>query len=79
MFIMFIVDAGVVNCNGIKTLWANDGITLFIIGDPVIDNGRRSLSRNLPDCTILYNGNSDSFILTDKSLQKPYEYLQLVY
>ena len=49
------VDAGVANRNGIKTLLANDGITFFNNGDPVLDNGPRRLPRNPTVCTILYN------------------------
>ena len=47
------VDAAAVNPKGIKTLVANDLITFFINGNPVLSNGPRSLPRNSPDCIIL--------------------------
>ena len=42
-------DAAAVNPNGIKTLLANGLITFFISGNPVFNNGPRSLPRNPPD------------------------------
>ena len=46
-------DAAAVNPNGIKTLLANGLITFFIVGNPVFNNGPRSLPRNHPDLIIL--------------------------
>ena len=42
-------DAAAVNLNGIKTLLANGLITCFINGNPVLDNGPRTLPRSPPD------------------------------
>ena len=42
-------DAVPVYPNGIETLSANSLITFFINGNPVFNNGPRSLPRNLPD------------------------------
>ena len=48
-------DAAPVNTNGIKALFANGLITFFINGNPVFNNGSRSLPRNPPDYIILDN------------------------
>ena len=42
-------DAAAVNPNGIKTLLANGLITFFINGNPVFNNGPRSLPSNPQD------------------------------
>ena len=42
-----------VNHNRIETLLTNGLITFFINGNPVFNNGPRSLPMILPDCTIL--------------------------
>ena len=43
------VDAAAVDPNGTKTLLANGLITIFINGNPVFNNGPRSLLKNPPD------------------------------
>ena len=48
-------DAAAVNPNGIQTLLPNGVATFFINGNPVFNNGPRSLPRNPPNCTILHN------------------------
>ena len=45
-------DAAAVNPNGIKTLFANGLRTFPIKGNPVFDDGPKSLPKNLPDCPI---------------------------
>ena len=47
--IFFCIPASAVNHNAIKTLLANSLITFFINGNPVFNNGPRSLPRNPPD------------------------------
>ena len=42
-------DAAAVNPNGISTLFGNGLIAFFINGNPVFNNGPRSLPRNHPD------------------------------
>ena len=42
-------DAAAVNPNGIKTLLGYGLITFFTNGNPVFNNGPRSLPRNPPD------------------------------
>ena len=63
-------DAAAVNTNGIKKLLANDLITFFINGDPVLNNERRSLPRNLTDCIILDNWFFYSLISIDELFAK---------
>ena len=50
-----VTDVVAANLNGIKKLLAYGLITFFINGNPVFDNGPRSLPRNPPSCTILDN------------------------
>ena len=47
-----VTDAAAVNPNGIKTLIVNGLIAFFIHGNPVFNNGPRSLPINLPDFII---------------------------
>ena len=63
------------NPNGIKTLLANGLITFFINGNPVFNNGPKSLL----DCIMLDNSVFDSLIQFDELLVEFYEDLQLVY
>ena len=72
-------SAVVVNPNEIKILLANVLIKFFINGNPVFNNGSRSLPRSHPDCIILKNWVFDSLILTDELFAKVYEDWQLVY
>ena len=60
------VDAAAVTPNGIKTLLANGLITFFIKGNPVFNNGPRSLLRNLFDYIILDNWVFNSLISVDE-------------
>ena len=60
------VEAAAVNPNAIKTRLANGLITYFIKGNPVFNNGARSLLRNPPGCTILDNSVFVSLISVDK-------------
>ena len=57
---------------------ANGVITFFINGNPVFNNGLRSIWRNYPDCIILDSWVFDSLISVDEYLQKLSEDLQLV-
>ena len=59
-------DAAAVNPDGIKTLLANGLRTFPIKGNRVFSNGRKSLPKNLLDCTILCNWVFDDFILAKK-------------
>ena len=59
-------DAALVNPRGIKSLLANDLITIFIYGNPVFSNGPSNLTSNSPDCIILNNLVFDSLIFVDK-------------
>ena len=49
-----VADAADVNPNGIKKLLVNSLCTFPIKGNPVFNNGPKSLHK-LPDCTILCN------------------------
>ena len=60
--------AAVVDRNGIKTLLGNGFSTFPINGNPVFSNGRKSLTKNLPDCPILCNWVFDSFIWVDEPI-----------
>ena len=51
----FVADAAAVNPNGIKTLLAKSLNTFRINGNPVFNNGPKSLPKNSPCCPILYN------------------------
>ena len=59
-------DAAAVNPYGIKTLLADGLITYFTNGNPVFNNGPRSLPRNPPDCIILDNWVFDNLTSVDK-------------
>ena len=50
-----LADAAAVNPNVIKRLLANGLITFPIEGNPVFNNGPKSLLKNPPDCPILCN------------------------
>ena len=65
-----VADAVAVNLNGIKALLANDLITFFVNGNPVFNNGPRSLPRNSPSCIILDNLVFDNLILTGELFAK---------
>ena len=65
-----VADAGAVNPNGIKTLLANGLSTFPIKGNPVFNNGPKSLPNNPPDCRILSNWAFDTFILADELFTK---------
>ena len=64
-------DAAALNPNGIKTLLTFYFLLLtlliafFINGNPVFNNGPRSLPRNPPSCIVLYNWVFDSIISAD--------------
>ena len=49
---------------------ANGLGTLFIKGNPVLNNGPKSISKNPPDCTILCNWVFDNFILAEEPFAK---------
>ena len=50
------------NPNGVNTLLVN-GLSSFLIkGDPVFNNGPKSLPKNSPDCPILCNWVFDNFL-----------------
>ena len=73
------VDVVAVNPNGIKTLLGIVLIIFFINGNPVFNNGPRSLPRNPPDCIILDSWVFDSLVSVGKQFAKVLRYLQLVY
>ena len=75
IFLCIFASAAASNPNGIKTLLANGLITFFINGNPVFNNGPKSLL----DCIILDNSVFDSLIQFDELLVEFYEDLQLVY
>ena len=60
-----VADATDVNPNGIKKLLVNSLWTFPIKGNPVFNNGPKSLHK-LPDCTILCNWVFDNFILDEE-------------
>ena len=62
--------AAAVNPNGIKTVLTNALVTFNIKGNPVFNNGPKSLPKNPPDCPILCNWIFDSFILADEPIAK---------
>ena len=55
IFLCIPASAIAVNPNEIKILLANVLIKSFINGNPVFNNGSRSLPRSHPDCIILKN------------------------
>ena len=62
--------AAAVNPNGIKMLLAN-GLSTFPIKDnPVFSNGPKSLTRNPPDCPVLWSWVFDNFIQADEPYGK---------
>ena len=61
-----VADAADVNPNGIKKLLVNSLCTFPIKGNPVFNNGPKSLHKHLPDCTILCNWVFDNFILDEE-------------
>ena len=51
-----------------------DGLSTFPIkGNPVFNDGSKSLFKNPPDCTILCGWVFDNFILTYEPFEKVYE------
>ena len=48
-----VADTAAVNPNGNKRISSNDFNIFLIKGKPVFSNGRRSLPKNPPDCSIL--------------------------
>ena len=66
---MSLADTAAVNPNGIKTLLANGLRTFPIKGNPVFNNGPKSLPKT-PDCPILCNWVFDNFILVDETFEK---------
>ena len=59
-----------VNTNGIKKILVSSLSTIFIKSNPDFSNGFKSLSRNLLDCHILWNGAFNNFILAEESFAK---------
>ena len=53
------------NPNGINTLLVNGLISFLIKGDPVFNNGPKSLPKISPDCPILCNWVFDNFTVAD--------------
>ena len=62
--------AAAVSPNGIKTLLANGLSTFFIKGNPVFNNGPKSLPKNPPHSSILCNRVFDNFILAEELFSK---------
>ena len=50
-----VADTAAVDPNCIKTLLASDLSTFFMKGNPVFNNGPKSLPKNPPDYAILCN------------------------
>ena len=65
-----IADSAAVNPNGTKLLLANGLSAVPIKGNPVFNNGPKSLPRNSPDCPVLCNWAFGYFILADEPFQK---------
>ena len=65
-----VTAAAAVNHNGIKTILAYGFSTIFIKGNPVFSNVPEILTKNLPDCPILWNFVFDNFILVDELFGK---------
>ena len=61
-----VADTSVVDPNGIKVLLVSGLSEFFLKGKPVYSNGSKSLSKNPPDCPILYNRVLDNFVLADE-------------
>ena len=66
----FVADAAAVNPIGIKTILANCLGTFSIKGNPFFNNGRKSLPKNPPDCTIVDNRVFENLILADEPFAK---------
>ena len=56
--------------NGFNTLFTND--------KPVLNNGPKILSKNLPDCSIFCNWVFNNFLLAETYLENLYEVLKLI-
>ena len=74
IFFVPVSDAAAVNRNCIKILLANGFSTFPIKGNPVFNNGPKSL--NPPDCPILCNWVFDNFILAEELLVKALQSLE---
>ena len=64
-----VANAAAVNPNGSKTLLANSLSTFPVKGNPVFNNGPKSLPNDPPDCPILCNWVFDNFILADEPFE----------
>ena len=58
------------NPNGIKILLANGLSTFPIKGNHIFSNGPKSLPKNSPDCSVLFNWVFDNFILDEELFAK---------
>ena len=65
-----VADAVAINPNGIKTRLANGLSSFPIKGNPVPNNGPKSLLENPPDCPILCNWVFDNFMLAAELFAK---------
>ena len=65
-----VADAAADNPSGIKTLLANGVSTFPIKGNPVFNNGPKSLPKNPPDFPILCNSIFDNFMFAYKPFAK---------
>ena len=63
-------DTVAVNPNGIKTLLTNALSLFFIKSETVFSDGPKSLTRNPPDCPILFYWFFDNYILADELFAK---------
>ena len=67
----FVADAAAAaNLNGIKTILANCLSTFPIKGNPVFNNGPKSLPKNPPDCTIVDNWVFENLISANEPFAK---------
>ena len=64
-----VANAAAVNPNGSKTLLANSLSTFPVKGNPVFNNGPKSLPNDPPDCPVLCNWVFDNFILADEPFE----------
>ena len=62
IFLWIAASIAAVNPYCIKTLFTNDFSTFPIKGNPVFNNGPKSLPKNPPDCPVLCNWDFDNFM-----------------
>ena len=69
-----VADAAAVNANRLETVLAN-GLSA-IKSNPVFSNGPKSLPKNPPECSAIWNRVFDNFVLVDELFAKALQSLE---